>query len=506
MEKKYLKLQNGSDVRGVALEGVQGEVVNLTPSICYHIAASFVDFVANKTNKKKEDLVIAVGHDSRLSAEILKEGILKGIKDQEALGYDCHLASTPSLFMSCVLEDVNCDGGIMITASHLPFNRNGMKFFTKEGGLEKADIKQLLLHAIELETNGIVPNIKHEVKDFDLIQAYSANLRKIICEELECKEEDQPLNGMHIVVDASNGAGGFFATQVLQPLGCNIEGSIYLEPDGTFPNHIPNPEDKKAMEAIKKATLDHQADLGIIFDTDVDRAASVSSNGQEINKNALIALMAAILARKNPNSTIVTDSVTSDHLNHFLVNELGLKHHRFKRGYRNVINESIRLNNEGMNSPLAIETSGHGALKENYFLDDGAYMSVKILCEVVRCKKQGMKIEDMISSLKEAKEAKEYRLKINLEEFKDYGFEVLEAFKQFANQQEQFHIVEPNYEGVRILFNDDEVSGWLLIRMSLHDPILPMNIEANEEGGLAIIVERIKPFFTQFEALDCTCL
>lgn len=505
MEKKYLKLQNGSDVRGVALEGIEGESVNLTSSICYYIAASFVDFVSKKCGKNKKDLVISVGHDSRLSADMLKEGILNGIKDQGALGYDCHLASTPSLFMSCVLEEVNCDGGIMITASHLPFNRNGMKFFTKYGGLEKSDIKALLLHAIELEQEGIKACEKQPVQDFDLISAYSANLRKIICEELDSKEADQPLNGMHIVVDASNGAGGFFATQVLALLGCNIEGSIYLEPDGTFPNHIPNPEDKKAMEAIKKATLDNQADLGIIFDTDVDRAASVSSNGQEINKNALIALMSAILVRKNPGSTIVTDSVTSDHLNDFLVNELGLQHHRFKRGYRNVINESMRLNNEGINSPLAIETSGHGALKENYFLDDGAYMSVKILCEVVRLKKQGLKIEDMIASLKEAKEAKEYRLKIQLEEFKDYGFDVLEKFKQFALEN-NFEIVEPNYEGVRIKFNDEQVSGWLLIRMSLHDPILPMNIEANEEGGLNIIVERIKPFFMQFTNLDCSCL
>ena len=133
-------------------------------------------------------------------------------------------------------------------------------------------------------------------------------------------------------------------------------------------------------------------------------------------------------------------------------------------------------------------------------------MSVKILCEVVRCKKQGMKIEDMIANLQEAKEAKEYRLKIQLEEFKDYGFEVLEAFKQYASTQANFKIVEPNYEGVRILFDDEQVSGWLLIRMSLHDPILPMNIEANEEGGLQIIVDRILPFFKTFEHLDISCL
>ena len=192
----------------------------------------------------------------------------------------------------------------------------------------------------------------------------------IICKELESNEQDLPLSGVHFVVDGSNGAGGFFATQVLEPLGADISGSIFLEPDGTFPNHVPNPEDEKAMECIRKATLEHQADLGIIFDTDVDRAATVFPNGKEINRNALIALMGAIVAKTNPGSTVVTDSVTSDQLKDFLENRLGLKHHRFKRGYRNVINESVRLNREGIESCLAIETSGHGALSENYFLDE----------------------------------------------------------------------------------------------------------------------------------------
>ena len=340
----------------------------------------------------------------------------------------------------------------------------------------------------------------------DLISHYSANLRKIICEEVGGTEEDAPLKGMHFVVDASNGAGGFFASQVLEALGADISGSIYLEPDGTFPNHVPNPENKKAMDCIKKATLENKADLGIIFDTDVDRAATVFPSGKEINKNALIALMASIVAQKMPGSTVVTDSVTSDQLEDFLVKRLGLKHHRFKRGYRNVINESVRLNNEGIPSGLAIETSGHGALKENYFLDDGAYMSVKILCEVVKCKRAGKSIEDLLEGLEEAVDCGEFRLGIKLEEFKEYGLKVLDDLKAFAEAEETFHIVEPNYEGVRISFHDEEVHGWLLLRLSLHEPILPMNIETNEAGGVAVILNRIRPFFEKYESLDISSL
>lgn len=502
LEKKYLKLQNGSDVRGVALEGIEGESVNLTPEIAKYIAAAFAEYLSKKCKKAQSELTISVGHDSRLSADMLKEGVLTGIQIQGCKPIDCSLASTPSMFMSTVLPELSYDGAIMITASHLPFNRNGMKFFTKEGGLESSEIKVLLNKAIAMEENGIAENTVKEIEKLDLLSHYSANLRKVICEEVGVKEEESPLKGMHFVVDASNGAGGFFATQVLKPLGADISGSIYLDPDGTFPNHVPNPENEKAMDCIKKATIENGADLGIIFDTDVDRAATVFPSGKEINRNALIALMGAIVAQTNPGSTVVTDSVTSDQLQDFLEKRLGLKHHRFKRGYRNVINESVRLNNEGVESCLAIETSGHGALKENYFLDDGAYMSVKILCEVVRCKRVGKSIEDMLEGLEEAAESKEIRIGIRLDEFKEYGFKVLDEFKVFAEKDERFHIVEPNFEGVRISFEDEEVSGWMLIRMSLHDPILPMNIEANVEGGVETILERVRPFFAQYESLD----
>lgn len=508
LEKKYLKLQNGSDVRGVALEGVEGEAVNLTPEIARNIAAAFAEYLSEKCKKELSELTISVGHDSRLSADQLKKGVLTGIQMQGCKPVDCSLASTPSMFMSTVLPQLSYDGAIMITASHLPFNRNGMKFFSKDGGLESKEIKIILQKAIALaaEEEGIKAESCQEIETLDLLAHYSANLREIICKETGTKEEDKPLTGMHFVVDASNGAGGFFAAQVLEPLGADITGSIFLNPDGTFPNHVPNPENKKAMECIKKATLENHADLGIIFDTDVDRAATVFPSGKEINKNAIIALMGAIVAQTNPGSTVVTDSVTSDQLAEFLEHRLGLKHHRFKRGYRNVINESVRLNAEGIESCLAIETSGHGALKENYFLDDGAYMSVKILCEVVRCKRAGKSIEDMLDGLEEAAETGEFRMGIKLEEFKDYGFRVLEEFKAFASEQELFHIVEPNYEGVRISFRDEEVQGWMLIRMSLHDPIMPMNVETNNEGGIDKVLERIRPFFRSYEHLDSSCL
>ena len=122
---------------------------------------------------------------------------------------------------------------------------------------------------------------------------------------------------MRIVVDAGNGAGGFFAA-LLASLGADTTGSQFLDPNGLFPNHAPNPEDADAMAALSAAVVRSGADLGLIFDTDCDRGAVVGPDGQEINRNRLIAALAAIVLKECPGGTIVTDSVTSTGLAEFI--------------------------------------------------------------------------------------------------------------------------------------------------------------------------------------------
>lgn len=161
--------------------------------------------------------------------------------------------------------------------------------------------------------------------------------------------------------------------------------------------------------------------------------SAVLENGKEISRNSLIAMMAAILAPEYPGSTIVTDSVTSDELTEFLTQELGLKHHRYMRGYKNVIDECIRLNETGTVSPLAIETSGHGALKENYYLDDGAYLAMKLLIAATQAKRAGKKLGALIGKLGQPLESKEYRMSIAGEDdVRGYGEGVLKTFEQRA--------------------------------------------------------------------------
>ena len=490
----YTKLQNGSDIRGVALEGIEGQHVNLTEEVCRNIGRGFALWLKDKTGKS-EGIRVAVGRDSRLSGEALCGWICDAMVAAGLNVTDFGMASTPAMFMATVTEGYTFDGTVMITASHLPFNRNGFKFFTAEGGLEKGDIKQILAYAAGAETTGMAAGA---LVSGSFMDTYA----KILADKIRAATgEEKPLEGFRIVVDAGNGAGGFYVDKVLKPLGAKTDGSRYLDPDGSFPNHIPNPEDKKAMEAITEAVKESKADLGIIFDTDVDRAGAVLSDGSELNRNRIIAMLAAILLREHPGTTIVTDSITSTGLAKF-IEEKGGVHHRFKRGYRNVINESIRLNGLGQDSQLAIETSGHGAFKENYFLDDGAYIVTKLLIELARGKKEGYTLESMIATLEEPAESVEFRMNILLDDFKPYGQQVIDELMAYAGKQSGWSLAPSNFEGVRVNLDADHGDGWFLLRLSLHDPLLPLNIESNCVGGAKKIAAELAAFIANYDKLD----
>ncbi len=441
MTYNWKKLQNGSDIRGVAIDGVQNEPVNLFPETVSTLGEVFVQWLSKKLNKK--DITIAVGTDSRLSGDELKKALLESISLTGADALDCNMASTPAMFMTTITTPFNADGAIMLTASHLPYNRNGMKFFTKEGGLEKGDISELLEMAGT--HSGTEVQQKGGVAKVDFISVYSDILADKIKKAVNTEDYDHPLKGFLIVVDAGNGAGGFYATKVLAKLGADIKGSQFLDPDGTFPNHVPNPENEEAMASICSAVKEVEADLGIIFDTDVDRAAVVDSNGNAIGRNELVALSAAIILDENPGTTIVTDSITSNGVTWFINEQLDGKHHRFKRGYKNVINEAIRLNSEGEECHLAIETSGHAAIKDNFFLDDGAYLATKIVIKMAQLKKQHNTLESLIEKLPKPTESKEFRLKILEDNFKFFGEKVIIELENYATETEGWEIVKPNY-------------------------------------------------------------
>ncbi len=499
---KLMHLKSGTDVRGVAVATEKNPEIQLTDDVVKFISTSFIKFLSDKTGKEYEDLTVSVGHDSRVSADRIRNAVISVVSGMGVNVLNCSYCSTPAMFMTTVTRD--CDGAIQITASHHPYDRNGLKFFTRDGGLSGDELKEILLFA---ETEPVITaKTIGEVKKFDYISEYAEALRNMIKQGVNGDDYEKPLNGFKIAVDAGNGVGGFYATKVLEPLGADVSASQFLEPDGMFPNHIPNPENSIAMEFIRKATVENNCDLGVIFDTDVDRASCVDEKGDEINRNAIVALAAVIALENNPGGSIVTDSVTSDGLREFIEDTLGGKHVRFKRGYKNVIDEAIRRTNLGENSPLAIETSGHAAFKENYYLDDGAYLITKIIIKAAVLRRENKKIGDCISSLKKPLEEKELRFNITEENFKEIGEKLIEEIKEFAENSDEMILAPDNFEGVRVSFKDEKRNGWFLLRLSVHDPVMPFNTESNVTNGCLEICKTFYELVKNVKEIDFTTL
>ena len=488
----WIKLKSGSDVRGTAC----GEHAVITGQVARALGMAFVEKLSRETGKPVSGIRVALGRDSRITGPELLQAAAEGICRAGAHALDFGLCTTPAMFMAIITPGFEPDGSIMITASHHPWDRNGLKFFTGRGGIESSEVEALLLRAQEMrpEESPVTGTVEKQA----FLPVYSDQLARRIRRGLKT-EDPAPLAGLHLAVDAGNGAGGFYA-ELMQKLGADTSGSQFLDPDGMFPNHIPNPENAQAIASIRDAVIRSGADLGVIFDTDCDRAAVVDKDGQEINRNRLIALIGAILLEQEQGITIVTDSVTSSGLKAFLESKGGT-HYRFKRGYRNVIDEAVRLNREGISCPLAIETSGHAALKENHFLDDGMYLVTVLIVKAMELKREGKTLGSLIADLREPAESAEIRLNITEPDFRKKGAEAIERVLDCARNDPSWHIAPDNREGIRIQFDLDgkKDAGWFLLRLSVHDPVLPLNCESDVPGGVKVMLARL---FHALEGLD----
>ncbi|XP_073301469.1 uncharacterized protein [Primulina huaijiensis] len=529
--EKIKRLQNGSDIRGVAVEGEKGRTVDLTPPAMEAIGESFGEWVTAQFDRSEcGEAVLAVrvsvGRDPRISGAALSVGLFAGLGRAGCAIFDMGLATTPACFMSTVLPPFLYDASIMMTASHLPYTRNGLKFFTKKGGLTSPQVEEICDGAARKYANRaakVSTLLRIPPTKVHFMSAYANHLREIIKQKVNHPlHYDTPLQGFKIIVNAGNGSGGFFTWDVLDKLGADTFGSLHLTPDGMFPNHIPNPEDKTAMALTRAAVIENNADLGVVFDTDVDRSGVVDREGNPVNGDKLIALMSSIVLKEHPSTTIVTDARTSMALTRFITDRGGL-HCLYRVGYRNVIDKGVQLNKDGIETHLMMETSGHGALKENHFLDDGAYMVVKIIIEMVRMKLEGSNkgIGSLIEDLEEPFESVELRINIVTEPryAKAKGSEVIEAFRNYIEEGrlEGFALdscgdcwvsegclvdsndtplpIDAHMYRAKVSDSGGEESGWIHLRQSIHNPNIAVNLQSMIPGGCQSMTKTLRDKF-----------
>ena len=141
-------------------------------------------------------------------------------------------------------------------------------------------------------------------------------------------------------------------------------------------------------------------------------------------------------------------------------------------------------------------------MKENYFLDDGAYVIAKLLITLAKLHIENKTIETLISLLPEPFQSTEIRYKITEPDFKTYGKKFLDELIPYIETVKGWEVVPNNYEGVRISCTENHGNGWFLLRLSLHDPVIPLNVESNSEGGVDLILQQLQQFISRYEKLE----
>jgi len=454
--------------------------------------------------------LIVVGRDPRIHGKRLVDSLCRGIEDVRGVKViETGLASTPSMFEFCRSD--MCDGSIMVTASHLPENRNGFKFFTKEGGYTKKNIDELAGYASSCAKHwydvGLLPTVFGTRTSVNLMPHYASTLRNSIIREVNGGRRAsisnlKPLEGLRIVLNAGNGSG-FFFNDILKDLGADVSNSMHLTPDGSFPEDtgVPNPEYKGMIDATKSVCEKCSADIGIMLDTDADRCGFVlprydndasARKYEALNRNRLIALLSVIFHSSSPGCTIVTDSVTSEGLSRFL-QDLGLNHVRYLKGYANVIGKAKELTKSGkVLVEMAIETSGHCAMRENDYLDDGTYTAVKViglLARIARSIDEGdnghVGLLGLISGLNEMEETSELRVRVldgSLVTTNHIFSKIVNDVEDATSRKEDWELDRDNLEGVRVRNGSD--GSFFMLRKSLHDPVISLQVEGSSEDDV----------------------
>jgi phosphomannomutase/phosphoglucomutase len=438
--------------RAYDVRGIYGE--ELSPEISYEIGLAFGQFMGEKKR-------LSVARDVRLSSPVLehtlKAGMLASGCDVVALG----IQPTPLLYFS--IAHLGLDGGAVITASHNPPEYNGIKLcrekgfsLTYESGIEEIR-KQVLGKTLRSKDW----NSLGKEETLEIRSIYEAYLEKRF-------EFGRRIN---MVIDAGNGTCGFVG-DMLERMGCQVE-MLFPDPDGRFPNHIPNPLMEETLETLKKRVVELDADLGIAFDGDGDRVGFVDEKGVVVKGDQTMMIFAEDLTKETKKPKILFDVATSKAVPEY-IEMLGGKPLMTRVGHSYVM-EALR--NE--NGKMAAEISGHYYFADDYYgFDDGIYAAARMI-EIVS--RSSSTLSEMVRRLPSYVSTPEERIKCSDET----KFQVVERVKE---QLESAGYKIITIDGVRIELED----AWALVRASNTEPAIVLRFEGNTVDQLKKVEATVK--------------
>ncbi len=463
-----------NDIRGIFPSEVNA-------NLFFWAAKGYVSFVINelkKINQEKNpsELLFSVCMDARVHSVELKRAIIQGLTSTGANVLDLGLAPTPLGYYSEfakiepeITENKKVLGALIVTASHNPSEYNGLKMTFHKRSLNEEQIKEVKKYTEELFENsgGYRQVIKGFSKSYDIIENYQTKLYNMFGRIGHYNDKK-----IKVVVDSANATGGIAAPQLYRDLGCEVI-EMYSEPDGTFPNHHPNPSDKKTLTQIVKKVKEEKADLGIAFDGDADRIGAIGEDGTILSGDKLLLIYAVDLINTlkvhDEKPTIVSEVKCSQVL-YDTIENMGANAVMTKTGHG-----YIKSKMKETNALLAGEMSGHTFFKDRYYgYDDAIYAGCRLIEIVAKNKAQNpnFKLSDLLEPFNKVYLSDEVRLKCPNEHKK----EVLEKLKEkISDKLFNSKIKEIiTIDGLRIIFQD----GFALIRQSNTEPVFTLRFEA----------------------------
>ncbi|OGM29802.1 hypothetical protein A2801_00165 [Candidatus Woesebacteria bacterium RIFCSPHIGHO2_01_FULL_41_10] len=444
------------DIRGIAGEKFEKKAIeeyekwygkftgiNITPEVAVAIGKAYGTVIKDRGGKK-----VIVGHEIRPYGEELKMQFIKGVRSTGIDVIDAGVSLTPIIYFSTAFYKL--DGGVNVTGSHNVYFFNGFKTMAKDVYPIFAEELQKMRKIIEDESYAFGEEGSYEEKS--VIDDYSKYLL----------EHNKLAKKLKVVVDSGNGSAGMFAPKILRDLGCEVI-DLYSEPDSSFPNHVPDPEDVFQMEDLMKKVKEEKADLGIGIDADGDRCGIVDENGEFVYADRTLLLFSKDILSRNKGKKILYD-VKCTRLVEDLVPEFGGVPLMHITGHA-PIKETMRKDKDII---FGGEVSGHFYHAEDYFrIDDGVYSAAKILSLLSQTDKTFSQLIDQFPKTVMTPE-------IKLPCKDEVKFKVVKDLTEYFSKNYETITID----GSRIKFS---ATSWGLVRASNTSPYLTIRVEADTE-------------------------
>ncbi|MGH1563407.1 phosphomannomutase/phosphoglucomutase [Mumia sp. DW29H23] len=456
LAERLTELVKSYDVRGASPEVLDADVARA-------LGAAFAVETGAAPGDDGAAGSVVIGHDMRVTSPDLAEALAAGVTSTGADVVAIGLASTDMLYFASGAWDLP---GIMVTASHNPSGDNGLKLC--RAGARPIGRDTGLSAIADRAVAGVEPVLAQgSVVARDALTAYALRVTELVA----VPSGPRPLK---VVVDAANGMGGLIVPAVFAHLDVELHG-LYMDLDGTFPNHPANPLDPTNLVDLQKAVREQGADLGLAFDGDADRCFVVDERGELVSPSAVTAMIAARELAKHPGETILHNVITSRAVREVIL-ENGGTPVRTPVGHSLIKAEMARTG-----AVFGGEHSGHYYFRDFSLADSGMLAALHVMAAMNAA---GQPLSEVVGQYERYPSSGELNSRVA-----DAAAVTARVAAAYADHDQD------RLDGLTVT----APTWWFNLRSSQTEPLLRLNVEADDEATMTEVRDAVLALVHQEE-------